>query len=191
MAGRADIEATWRTDVDEHREGTVEEREHPQRAVSRDQIEIGHPTSEQWVPLAKVVVDVQAGHHGPEAFARLVHAQELGHTIPQCLRAFVRATKRDLRHRVAKDTGRDRVALGVVGVQEAFRRGPVDDLGQLPAAVHGVLHAGVEALSTHRRMHMGGVAGKQDPSIAVRRGLPGRIGEPGDERRTVDPVIGA
>ena len=98
--------------------------------------------------------------------------------------------ERDLRHRVAQHAGSDRVALGVVGVQEAVRRCPVDHLGQLPAQVHRILHAGVEALSAHRGMHVGGVAGQQHPSVAVGRGLPGHVGEPGDPGGAVDPVVG-
>ena len=39
-------------------------------------------------------------------------------------------------------------------------------------------------------MHVCGVAGQQDPSVAVGRGLPGHVGEPGDPRGTVDPVVG-
>ena len=104
--------------------------------------------------------------------------------------AVVRAEKRDLRHRVAQHAGGDRVALGMVGIQEAFRRCPVDHLGQLPSQIHRILHTGVEALSTHRGMHVCGVAGQQHPSVAVGRGLPGHIGEPGDPGGTVDPVIG-
>ena len=108
-------------------------------------------------------------------------------------KAFVRssvAAKRDLRHRVAQYAGSDRVALGVIGIQEAFRRCPLDHLGQLPSQVHRILHTDVEALSTHRGMHVRGVAGQQDPSVAVGRGLPRHVGEPGDPGGTVDPVIG-
>ena len=125
-----------------------------------------------------------------ESLARLVHAEELGHGVAQGLGAFVRAAKRDLRHRVAQHAGGDRVALGVVGIQEAFRRRPLDHLGQLPSQVHRILHADVEALSADRGMHVRGVAGQQDASVAVGRGLPGHIGEPGDPGGTVDPVIG-
>ena len=82
------------------------------------------------------------------------------------------------------------MALGVVGIQEAFRRCPVDHLGQLPPQVHRILHTGVEALSTHRGMHVCGVAGQQHPSVPVGRRLPGHIGEPGDPGGTVDPVVG-
>ena len=98
--------------------------------------------------------------------------------------------ERDLRHRVAQHAGGDRVALGVVGVQEAFRRRPLDHLGQLPSQVHRILHTDVEALSTHRVVHVCGVAGQQDASVAVGRGLPRHIGEPGDPGGTVDPVVG-
>ena len=84
----------------------------------------------------------------------------------QSLRAFVWAAKRDQRHRVAQHAGSDRVALGMLGIQEAFRRCLVDHLGQLPAQIHRILHAGVEALSTVRGMHVCGVAGQQDPSSA-------------------------
>ena len=38
------------------------------------------------------------------------------------LDAIVGAEKRDLRHRVAQHAGSDRVALGVVGIEQAFRR---------------------------------------------------------------------
>ena len=37
---------------------------------------------------------------------------------------------------------------------------------------------------------MCGVAGEQDPPLAVGRGLPGRVGEPGDPGGAVDPVVG-
>ena len=111
-------------------------------------------------------------------------------TSPSGLGAVVRAAERDLRHRVAQHAGSDRVALGMVGIQEALRRRPLDHLGQLPSQVHRILHADVEALSTHRRMHVRGVAGQQDASLAVGRGLPRHVGEPGDPGGTVDPVIG-
>ena len=97
----------------------------------------------------------------------------------------------DLRHGVAQHAGGDRVALGVVGVEEALRRGPVDHLGQLPAQVHRILHAGVEALPADRGVHVRGVAGQQHAPVAVGRRLPGHVGEPGDPGRAVDAVIGA
>ena len=61
-------------------------------------------------------MNVQTGHHRGESSARLVHAEELGNRVAQCLRPFVFAAKNDRRHRVAQHAGADRVALGVVGV---------------------------------------------------------------------------
>jgi hypothetical protein len=39
-------------------------------------------------------------------------------------------------------------------------------------------------------MHVRGVAGQQDASVAVSGGLTRHVGEPGDPGGTVDPVIG-
>src|SRR5712672_2025241 len=78
----------------------------------------------------------------------------------------------------------------MVGIEEAFWGYPLDHLGQLPSQIHRILHTGLETLPTVRGMHVCGVAGEQDPSVAVGRGLPGHIGEPGDPNGTVDPVIG-
>src|SRR5918994_2833392 len=97
---------------------------------------------------------------------------------------------RDLRHRVAQYAGSDRMTLGMIGIEEAFWRRLVDHLGQLPSQVHRILHTDVESLSARRVMHVCGVAGQQDPSVAVGRGLPSQIGEPGDPGGTVDPVVG-
>ena len=106
------------------------------------------------------------------------------------LGAVVRTAERDLRHRGAQHARRDRVALGMVGVEEALRRRLLDHLGQLPSQVHRILHTDVEALSTHRVVHVCGVAGQKDASVAVGRGLPRHIGEPGDPGGAVDPVVG-
>ncbi len=114
------VEAAGLTEVEEHRPGSVQQGEDPQRAVGGDQVEIGHAASEQRVALAQVVVDVQTGHLRGEARARLVHAQQLGHGVAHRLDAIVGAHERDLRHRVAQHAGGDRVALGMVGVQQAF-----------------------------------------------------------------------
>jgi hypothetical protein len=58
--------------------------------------------------------------------------------------------KRGLRHGVLQHAGSDRMALGVVGVEQAVRRRPVHHLGELPSQVHRILHTGVEALPAHR-----------------------------------------
>ena len=71
--------------------------------------------------FTEVVVDVQARHHPGEPLARLVHLEELGHGVAQGRGAVVGAAERDRRHRGAQHAGGDRVALGVVRVQQAFR----------------------------------------------------------------------
>ena len=109
--------------------------------------------------------------------------------LPCGLGAIIRAAKGDLRQRVPQDPGGDRVTLGLIGVQQAFGRRPLDHLGQLPSQVHSVLNAEVEALSARRVMHVRGVAGQQDPAVAIGGGLTGRIVEPGDPSRTVNPVV--
>ncbi len=48
----------------------------------------------------------------------------------------------------------------------------------------------LESLPADRGMHVRGVAGEQDPPVAVGRGLPGRVGEAGEPGGTVDPVVG-
>ena len=123
-------------------------------------------------------------------FAGLVHLEEIGDDLACGLGAIIPAHKRDLRQRVPQNPGSDRVTLGLIGVQQAFGRCPLDDLGQLPSQVHGILHAEVETLPARRVMHVRGVARQQDPSVAIGRGLTRRIGEPGDPGRTVDPVVG-
>ena len=133
----------------------------------------------------------EAGHLRGESLARLVHLEQLGHGVAQRLGAVVRAAKRDLRHRVAQHARGDRVTLGVVGVEQAVRRRPLDHLRQLPSEVHRVLHADVEALAAHRGMHVRGVAGEQDAPVAIGRGLPGHVGEPRDPGGAVDPEVGA
>ena len=109
--------------------------------------------------------------------------EQFGDGVAQGLGAVVRAAKRDLRHRVAQHAGSDRVALGVIRIEEAFRRCPLDHLSELPSQVHRILHADVEALSTHRGMHVRGVAGQQDAPVAVSGGLPRHVGEPRDPGR--------
>jgi hypothetical protein len=111
------------------------------------------------VSLAEIVVNVQTGHLRGESSVRLVHAEELGNDVAHGLDAVVRAAQRDLRHRVTQHAGSDRVALGMVGVQEALRRRLLDHLGQLPSQVHRILHTDVEALSTRRIVHVCGVTG--------------------------------
>ena len=68
------------------------------------------------------------------------------------------------------------VAFVVVGVQQAGRRPAVDVGGQLPAEVDAVDHAGVEGHACGGEQ-VGGVAGQQDPPVAVSLDVSSVIGE--------------
>src|SRR6185437_4266931 len=77
----------------------------------------------------------------------------------------------------------------MVGIEKGFRRYLFDHLSQFPSQIHRILHTGLEALPAVRGMHVCGVAGQQDPPLAVGLGLPGRVGKPGDPSERVDAVI--
>ena len=83
------------------------------------------------------------------------------------------------------------MALVVVGVEQTVGRRPLDHLRELPAEVHRILHADVEALPTLRWVHVRGIAGEQHAAGAVRRRLPRHVREAGDPRRGVRPEVGA
>ena len=112
-----------------------------------------------------------------------------GNDLPCGLGAIVRAEQGDLRQRVPQDPGGDRVALGLIAVQQAFGGRPLDHLGQLPSQVHSILNAEVETLSARRVMHVRGIARQQDAPVAIGGCLTRRIVEPGNPNRTVDPVV--
>ncbi len=57
--------------------------------------------------------------------------------------------------------------LGVVRVEQALRRDLVDDLRQLPAQIHRILHTGVQALAAVDTVDVCGVAREKDTTIAV------------------------
>ena len=65
-------------------------------------------------------MDVETGEHRGGAPARLVHAQQLSHGVAEGLVTVVGAAESDCRHGVVQHPGTDRMAFGVVGVQEAL-----------------------------------------------------------------------
>ena len=116
--------------------------------------------------------------------------EQLGHGVAQRVGARRRCAASAVCAIVFCSTrAADRVPLGVVGVEQALRRRPLDHLGQLPAQVHRILHADVEALPAHRGVHVRGVAREQHAALAVGRRLPGHVGEPGDPGRAVHAVV--
>jgi hypothetical protein len=67
----------------------------------------------------------------------------------------------------ADHLGSDRVPFVVVGVEQLRVRPTLDDEGELPGEVRRVLHAGVHPLCPGRAVDVGGVAGEEDPAVAV------------------------
>ncbi len=55
--------------------------------------------------------------------------------------------------------------------------------------VHRILHTDVESLSAHRGMHVRGIAGEQDATLAVGRSLPRHIRKAGNPGGTVDSEV--
>ena len=127
------------------------------------------------MPDAQIVMNIQTGHRRREPTARLDHTEKHGHGVAQRLRPMVFAAKNDRRHRVSQHTGANRMALGVVGIQEAFRRRPLHHLSQLPSQVHRILHASLKALAAVGGMHMRGVARNQHASLTIGSRLPRSI----------------
>ena len=105
--------------------------------------------------------------------------------------ALVAALQRGQRHRVAQRARGDRVALGLVAVEQLVGRDALDDLGELPAEVHGVLHAEAQPLPARRVVDVRGVTGQQHAAVAVACGLPGHVGEARDPGGVVDAEVGA
>jgi len=134
-------------------------------------------------------MNAQAGEHPGDPLARLVHGKQFGHDAEQGVGARIGAAEQGSRHGGAQHVGADRMPLGVVGVEQAFRRRLAYHLGQLPSQVDRVLQAGVETLPADREVHVRRVAGQQHPSLAVGRRLPGHVGEPGDPGRAVHAEI--
>ena len=98
------------------------------------------------------VPDVVASDHLGDVPVGLLHLQDPREDLPQGVHVRPRAHERQLGSGVGQDLGGDRVALGVVGVEQV-RRGPaVQGGGELPAEVERVLQPQVESLAACGRV---------------------------------------
>ena len=86
------------------------------------------------------------------------------------------APQRDLGLRMQQGACAGEVAFVVVRVQQTGRRPAVDVGGQLPGEVDGVEEAGVEC-DAWGGEQVGGIAGQQDPPVAVSLDLSSVKGE--------------
>ena len=106
---------------------------HAGRARIGPQVEVGHPPTDERVEVHLavgvgrvvgqrvvdgVVAHVQSGHHGGDRPAGLVHGEQVAEDVAQRQVPVVRTGHRDLRPGVVQDPGPDRMALGVVRVEQ-------------------------------------------------------------------------
>ena len=137
------------------------------------------------------VADVGAGHEGADTAKWLLVDEQLLEQLPECLGGRVVAPpNRDLRSRVQHVARRGELAFVVIRGQQAGRRPAVDIGGQLPAEVDAVEEARAEC-DARGREQVGGVAGHQDPPIAVSLDLPGVKGEARQSSRLAQGQIHA
>ena len=78
-----------------------------------------------------------------------------------------------------------------IGIEQILRRVAADRRGQLPAQIHGIAEAEIEALAAQRRMSVRGVAREQHAPVAVGRGLTGAIRPGGGKPKFADGDVGA
>jgi hypothetical protein len=129
------------------------------------------------------VPDVRTADHAGEQAVHLGQVHQLGEQLTQLVRGGIGVHQCHLCPHVAQHPGADRMAFGVVGVQQAGWR-PATYLGrQLPADVDRVLQPEVEALAAHREVDVRGVAGEQHPPGPVPLRLQRGVAEAGQPAR--------
>ena len=136
--------------------------------------EVGREGPDQGVVVVagERVADVGTGHERAEAAQRLLVDEQFLEELPECLGGrVVPAPDRDLGLRVQHVPRGGEPAFVVVRIQQAGRRPAVDVGGQLPAEVDAVEEAGAEC-DARGREQVGGIAGHQDPPVAVSLDLP-------------------
>src|ERR1700743_1030522 len=101
------------------------------------------------MPVAKVVTKTEAGIFRSDLFANLIDLEEPGNDVSESLCAVIDSLQSNMRHGVAQYAGGGGVTFGVIRIQQTLRRYPLDHLRELPSQIHCILHANVEALSTH------------------------------------------
>src|SRR5262249_56663638 len=73
-----DVEVTRFAEIEKHWPCVVQQREDPQRTIASDQLKVGHAAPHQRVPLAQIVMNVQARHHRKVLRASLISLQQFG-----------------------------------------------------------------------------------------------------------------
>src|SRR5262245_7599394 len=112
--------------------------------------------------------DSEARTLSSELAVDLVYTQETLERAPKCKRGRIELTEEsNLRKRVAAEYLADRPTLSFIGVEQRFGHGAAENTRQLPAKVHCVLDADVQALATHWRMDVGSIASEHNAALPV------------------------
>jgi hypothetical protein len=72
-----DVEGALLPEVDQSWPGTMQQAVNPQRAVSRDQVEVRYTAADKQMRLTDVVVNSKSGHLGSGPFVRLFRGARL------------------------------------------------------------------------------------------------------------------
>ena len=186
-----DVEATGVAEVEQHGRASWSRLNTRTGPSAVHEIEVGHATAQQRMPFAQVVLDAEPGHRCRELCARFVRAR----AVQRSCRAARRCARRYCAAHWTPSRGAARGPRSDAAPRGSCRAGfparSFDHLSQLPAKIHRILHAEVEALPAIRRMDVRGVAGQQDSPSTIGRRLPRGVGEASDPRGVVNPVVGA
>src|SRR6266702_7060265 len=86
---------------------------------------------------------------------------EMNHGLAEILRksAVARRSGRE-------DTESDGQAFGLIGIKQGFWRS-LQNVSKFPTQVVGILNAGIQALATSRRMHVGRISGEENTTVSI------------------------
>ncbi len=129
------------------------------------------------VALGQVVADTEVAQHAGRVLGGVPVGQQLAHDLTDRVHVLAGEPQLDRRAGVARQLLADRVAFGVIGVQQALGRPPADRRRQLPAQVHRVLDAHAQPLRHGRGLHVRRVARQEHPPAPVLGGGPRGVGE--------------
>ena len=188
---RPDVDRPTVAEVEQHGPRPVQQREDALHSGRRRHVEIRHAPSDERVRRTEIVVNAEARHLRREILPWLVHEQQLTDALAQRGRAFVRSMQGHLRHGLTQHACGNGMTFGMIRVEQRIPRDAMHDLRELPAEVHGILHAEAQSLSADGRVHVGCIAGEQHASLAIRLRLSRGIREARDPRGTVNAVVGA
>lgn len=162
----------------------AQQREGGGRAVAGDRCAPGGAQAQhRAVAGARFVAHVEARDGRGEVGAYVLVPGEFREDLPDGVDLGAAEQQQRLGPDVALDRLSDGVPLLVVAVEQLLAAVSVQQRGQLPAQVEGVLEAEVEGLAADGHLLVRGVPGEQEPAAAVVRGLAGGVAEGVDPQR--------